>query len=250
MTLSISASPCTLSIVSHGQATLVQRLLQDLDRVWTHDFEVIVTVNIPASDEDYAGAYSFPLQIVRNPSPKGFGANHNAAFSVATGRHFAVLNPDIRITSWNQAGLLRLFADPEVGAVAPLVYASDGTREDSARRFPTWTRLTRRLWRRFRQLPQDADYPIASEPAAVDWVAGMFIIFRREAYEEVRGFDSHRFFMYYEDVDICRRLRRSGWNVLVDPDTRVIHDAQRASHRDFRHLRWHVTSTLRYLFNL
>ena len=75
----------------------------------------------------------------------------------------------------------------------------------------------------------------------------MFVVFRREAYQEVGGFDDRRFFMYLEDADICRRLAREGWKVLVNPNVQVIHMAQRASRRNLKHMRWHITSAFRFL---
>ncbi|MGS0756858.1 glycosyltransferase family 2 protein [Roseateles sp. GG27B] len=78
----------------------------------------------------------------------------------------------------------------------------------------------------------------------------MFVVFRRDAYEKIGGFDARRFFMYCEDIDICERLRSAGWRVVFQPETFVIHDAQRASRRSLRHLRWHSTSMLRYLLRI
>ena len=77
----------------------------------------------------------------------------------------------------------------------------------------------------------------------------MFVLFRKEAWESVKGFDE-RYFMYFEDVDICRRLRRCGWEVKYDCRVTVQHDAQRASLRNLQHLRWHMRSALRYFTGL
>ena len=92
-----------------------------------------------------------------------------------------------------------------------------------------------------------ADYDL-SEPGAipVDWVAGMFVVFRRSAFEAVGGFDE-RYFMYMEDADICRRLRAVGYEVIVDKATIAVHDARRASRANLQHLRWHLRSALRFL---
>jgi GT2 family glycosyltransferase len=74
----------------------------------------------------------------------------------------------------------------------------------------------------------------------------MFMLFSAAAFRRVGGFDE-RYFLYYEDVDICDRLQRMNFSVMACPRSRVIHNAQRASHRNWRHLRWHLGSMWRYL---
>lgn len=231
-----------LSIVSHGQAGLIRSLLADLAALSNHNFEVIITVNVPEDESAYQGGV-FPLRIIRNDTPKGFGANHNAAFRETSARWFAVVNPDIRLNTLDFETLLRPFDVQDVAAVAPVVLSSDGKVEDSARRFPTLVRFAKRVLLRQR----NADYQVGFEPYPVDWVAGMFVVFRREAYQQIAGFDDRRFFMYLEDADICRRLGLNGWQVVVNPCVEVIHMAQRASHKNLKHLRWHAVSALRYL---
>lgn len=238
--------PClSLSIVSHGQAALVSALLIDLEAVAPRDFEVVVTLNIEEPEPSF-DTFSFPIRIIRNGEPKGFGGNHNQAFRASRGRFFAVVNPDIRLPAVDFAALAAVFDDPRVGACGPLVVGSDRAVQDSARHFPTLATMLRRLVKR----PDRPDYNWTTEPVAVDWLAGMFVVFRPQAFASVGGFDEERFFMYYEDVDIGRRLAKHGWRSVLVPATTVVHDAQRASHRNPRHLRWHVTSAVRYLTGL
>lgn len=244
--MSLHPSPrVSLSIVSHGQSALVRQLLEDLLRLAPPDIEVVLTVNIPEEEHAYP-ACPFPIRILRNAAPKGFGANHNAAFHAAQGRYFAVVNPDIRLASLDLDVLLEPLANPSAAAVAPVVLSATGTVEDSVRRFPTIGRLARRVI-----LKQRApDYQWEQEPIEVDWAAGMFILFRSEAFQAVGGFDDRRYFMYFEDVDICARLRARGARVLLQPRVSVIHDARRDSHRSLQHLRWHLSSAARYLTGL
>jgi GT2 family glycosyltransferase len=232
----------TLSIVSHGQASLIRSLLVDLAKLPQQNFEVLITLNLPEDESGYHG-FSFPVRIIRNASPKGFGGNHNAAFSQATAMWFAVVNPDVRIQSLDLQVLLSPFQNKKVAAVAPLVLSVDGKVEDSARRFPTLLRFAKRVLLRQR----GPDYQIASGPYQVDWTAGMFVVFRRDTYKDIGGFDDRRFFMYLEDADICRRLNKGGWLTMVNPNVQVIHMAQRASRRNLKHMRWHAISALRYL---
>jgi GT2 family glycosyltransferase len=221
---------------------LVRQLLDDLARLAPPDIEVLLTVNI-AEEEETWPVCPFPVRFIRNAAPKGFGANHNAAFGAAQAPYFAVVNPDIRLKSLDIDGLLKPLEAPSVAALAPMVLSAAGTVEDSVRRFPTFGRLARRVILRQRA----PDYQWDQAPIDVDWVAGMFIVFRSEAYKAVGGFDDRRFFMYFEDVDICARLRALGARVVFQPRVSVIHDARRDSHRSLKHLRWHLTSAARYL---
>ena len=229
-------------MVSHGQANLIRDLLSDFSALSCPDFEVIVTLNLPEDDALYMG-FDVPLKIIKNISPKGFGANHNAAFLASEGLFFAVVNPDIRFHSLNVFELLSPFSAKIAAAVAPLVYSPSGTTEDSARRFPTFFRLLKRFVLRHRE----PDYAPGNAPLLVDWVAGMFVVFRKDVFRSLGGFDDRRFFMYMEDVDICRRIKEAGFNVLLNPKVSVVHMAQRASHKNLKHMRWHVVSAFRYL---
>lgn len=243
--LNHSSPLVSISVVSHGQAHLVQALLKDLDRLPNSDFEMLVTLNLPEDESVYRG-YSFPLLVIANSEKKGFGANHNAAFQQARGKFFAVVNPDIRLESLDLRVLTSPFEMEKVAAVAPLVLSESGNIEDSARRFPTFMKLCRRVLLRQRQ----SDYVPGQVPQDVDWVAGMFVLFRSDVYQSIGGFDDRRFYMYMEDVDICRRLRSSGWRVILNPHVSVCHMAQRASRRNWQHMRWHVVSAFRYLTRL
>ena len=236
----------SLSVVSHGQGSLITKLLDDICHpAWHGDvsFEVIITLNIPEDEQWVERTFPFPVIVIRNDQPKGFGTNHNAAFRRARGAVFAVVNPDIRLADFRLADLMPVLGQEKTGVCAPLVKAPDGSIEDSARRFPTIPRLAlRRL--RARHAP---DYRPSTNPIAVDWLAGMFLLFPSTAYREVDGFDE-RYFMYLEDVEICRRLGQHNLAVLWVTSTAVIHDASRASHRSLQHLRWHIGSLARYLF--
>lgn len=230
----------TVSIVSHGQGALVALLLNDLSRC-AEVVRVVVTQNIPESDIPCPESLQSRLLLIRNKYPLGFGANQNQAYRMCESTFFAVVNPDIRLVG-NPFMRLILALKPDcVGVIAPAVYNPDGILEDSARQFPTPLRLLRK----FMGL---GDGRITSEGAApieVDWTAGMFLIFKASTFRELGGFDED-FFLYYEDVDICSRLWQGGRSVIFHPDVMVIHDAQRASRKKLRYLKWHLNSMMRY----
>lgn len=228
-----------LSMVSHGQARLANQFLQDLAGTPEVD-ELVVTENVPDAPMQLpTGLTAFTHH---NPLPLGFAGNHNQAFEGCAQPFYCVANPDIRLLANPFPGLLTAMQDPTVGLVAPLVLSPAGQPEDNARRFPTPWNLTLKL-----AGVDDGRYHLAPQSTArpVEWVAGMFLLFRTEAFRDVGGFDA-KFHLYYEDVDICARLWKSGWKVMCDPGVTVVHEAQRASRHNFRYMRWHAASMARY----
>lgn len=235
----------SISVVSHFQMALVMPLLDDLARHCRDShFEVILTLNLDEKVPFVPDDFSYPIKIIRNPAPMGFGANHNQAFTHSAGKYFCVTNPDIRLKSNPFNPLLVCLEGPSMGVAAPLVLGIAGGVEDSARRFPSPLKILCKVFGGCR----GPDYEINDAPIYPDWVGGMFMVFPRGVFEQLGGFDE-RYFLYYEDVDMCGRLRLSGYEVVVCPQAQVTHHAQRSSHRSFRYLRWHLTSMTRFFLS-
>ena len=237
----------SLSIVSHGQGAQVADLLADIEKQqWNEglSFEVIITLNIPEDEIWFTRKFSFPFKILRNDTPKGFGSNHNAAFADSRGAFFAVINPDIRMANFRISALLDALKQAKAGICGPLVLGKDETIQDSARYFPTISRLVMRKLLQKR----DPDYTIIADMQPVNWLAGMFLLFPSDIYRSLNGFDN-RYFMYMEDVEICRHFHNCGYTVTWVTSTSVVHDASRASRRNLQHMKWHIASMWRYLFS-
>lgn len=218
-------------------------LLGDLGRGIGTPFELILTLNIPES-EDFLQSLAHPqvtYQVIRNSAPKGFGANHNQAFQQCKSPFFLVLNPDARLTGQNlQLGLDLLQSSPSSGVYGAKVVDAHGTTQATARTYPTLQSIVRRFFNRRRH-----ELVAQQAPRNPDWIAGVFMLFREDAYRAVQGFDE-RYFMYVEDVDICKRLRLHGYEVLYDDTVIVVHDGQHASYRNPQHLLWHLKGLLRF----
>ncbi len=232
--------PITISVVSHGQGKLVSALLADLARCCGVS-SVILTQNIPEPEIAYPEYLRPRIRLIRNAQPKGFGSNHNQAFQHCKTPLFAVLNPDIRLDCDPFPQLIEALKACRAGMVAPSVFTPDGTLEDSARHFPTLSLL-------FGKLLGKGDGRVifsGPTPQAVDWTAGMFMLFGSDVFRDVGGFDED-FFLYYEDVDMCVRLWKAGLEVVVHPGVSVVHAAQRASRRKARYMVWHLSSMIRY----
>jgi len=235
----------SISIVSHLQIQLIEKLLADLNKhCGESKIEVILTLNLNEEIPFDRDGFKFPMQIIRNTRPLGFGANHNQAFLKSTGRFYCVVNPDIRLTSDPFKQLISCLSDQSVGVTAPKVLGAEGEVEDSARRFPTPLKILCKVFGG----GKGGDYFIADRPIYPDWVAGMFMLFPRGVYEQLGGFNE-RYFLYYEDADLCARLRLYGYEILICPDVEVIHQAQRSSHRNFKYFRWHLISMMRFFLS-
>ena len=235
-----------LSIVSHGQGELVELLLEDLAALDFSEFDsvqILVTLNIP-EDESFLSKYFKDLIVIRNLRPLGYGANHNQAFASTEADFFIVLNPDIRISESFSRHLLEC-NETDWGCMAPMVLSPQGEVEDSARHYPTISRISRRVFLNQRGSDYRVDGFNGNVP--VDWVAGMFLIFRSDVFRAIKGFD-HRYFMYLEDADICKRANQQGFSVVLNTAFSVVHDARRNSFRSAAHLKWHLRSMLRFLF--
>ncbi len=232
-------SDIALSVVSHGQGGIVDDFLRDVAR-YIPNLDVYLTCNVPEQASIH-GAGLKTLHRFENANAKGFGANHNAAFKHCGTPFFCVANPDVRLLNDPFPELIACMDDPKVGLVAPRVIDPAGNAEDSARYFPTPVNLVAKMLHM-----DEGRYPVAGEAhMAVEWVAGMFMLFRAEAFRDIGGFDDH-FFLYYEDVDICARLWKAGWKVMLHPGVSVIHAAQRSSRRNPRYMAWHLSSMARY----
>ena len=234
----------SVSIVSHGHAELAARLFDDLRAHRPAGIEVILTLNIEEALPFDPGSFPFPVKTIRNASPRGFATNHNAAFKLAGGTFFCVLNPDIRVTSDPFSALVRELKNPAIGAVAPLILGPDGAIEDSARPFPTLSSLVGKAL----GAEPERYYEIGEESISPDWVGGMFMLLRRDAFAAVGGFDA-RYHLYYEDVDLCARLRLAGYDIRLVPSASAVHLARRQSRRDMRYFLWHLRSVIRYLLS-
>lgn len=228
-----------VSIVSHGHGEMVQRLLQDLERE-LHEIpaRVVLTLNIPEELPFDETMFRLDLRIIKNSFRSGFGANHNKAFAIlnheAPCAFFCVLNPDVRFPAPAFGRLIETARGiGDLGAMAPIVRSPSGGLEDNARSLPTPGFILLKALKR------------APEPTRVDWLAGMFLLVPATSFIAVGGFDE-RYFLYYEDVDFCCRLRTAGYRIVLHPDVYIVHEARRESHKRIVFFSRHLVSLVRF----
>jgi GT2 family glycosyltransferase len=157
---------------------------------------------------------------------RGFARAANEGCRLSRGAWFLLLNPDMSVPADFLDGVLALAdrqaGEPRAGIIGLQLRNSDGSRQLSAGPCPTLAGTLARLllpraWRKYRFVGSDRG-------REVPWVTGCCLLVRRECFEQVGGFDRD-FFLYYEDVDLCRRARRQGWSVRYEPGLRLTHHA-------------------------
>lgn len=214
----------SISIVSHNQGKLVKKTIDSLSLI-DDSLEIIITINVP-ENEEYLKLIPYELITIRNNSPLGFGSNHNNAFKKSNGKLFLIVNPDITIIKWSK------FEFKSNTLYSPLVLNSNLSISDSQREYPTIQNLLKRKF-------------MKSRNEKMEWIAGMFLIITRDFYKKLEGFDE-KFFMYLEDADLSIRVKQNKGNIIIINSLEVVHDAQRDSRRNPKHLAHHVSSLIRF----
>lgn len=232
----------SISIVSHEHGGMVAELVRQL-LACPSVGQIIVTYNVP---ENLELPEDPRISTIVNSAVKGFGENHNAAFCAASYEWFVVLNPDVAIQGDPFEKMLKEAQVSGGSILAPCARTATGAIDDNWRRFPTVRSLVVKALG-----GPDGRYTVgsaASTPFRVEWVSGFCMLIKRDVFAALNGFDE-RYFMYYEDVDLCARAWRAGFAVFACSNVDMIHNARRASRRNLRHMRWHLSSLLRYLVN-
>ncbi len=235
-------------VVSHGHAAELERMLPALA---PQVAELVVVANVPGS----VGALPPGTRVLESPRPRTFAANVNAAIAATSGTYVLVANPDA-VPKPDAVALLAAFADdrPRCGVAGPRMLYADGSWQPTRRRFPTVSgTLVRRTPLRLvgRLGEQRAHYGLderPTEPAPADWLLGAFLLQRRTMLEELGGWDGG-FRHYGEDIDLCYRAARAGWERWYVPAAVVRHDYAAVIDKRFltRHTIWHARGVLRFV---
>lgn len=230
--------PVVVSIVSHGHGRMVEALVHKLLEQPSFK-KLILTLNIP---EELNLPDDQRLSVIRNQSPKGFGENHNNAFELCDQTYFAIVNPDVDFKENVLSDLIFHRNQHDADLIAPLSLSLNGSIEDCARSYPTPQQILSKL---LGKDTSEIDIKVDDDCMQPDWVPGIFMLVTSDVFKSVGGFDTS-YFLYYEDTDLCYRLRSHGHSIYICPKVTIIHDAQRASHKNARYFYWHVSSMLRF----
>jgi len=243
----------SIIIVSWNVRDLLRACLRSLP-LTDPQTEIIVVDSASNDGTPQMVATEYPsVRLIASTDNLGYSRGNNLGLERARGDYLLVLNPDTEIVGAALNEMCAyLDAHPAVGALGPQLVSADGTPQSTRRRFPTpltaffestWLQplAPRALLDRYYARDLTADQPVE-----VDWVVGAALLLRRAAYEQVGGFDEI-FFMYSEELDLCRRLKAAGWRIAHLPSARIVHHEARSSAQvpAATHIRFN-TSKVRY----
>lgn len=214
-------------VVNYDSWPHTLRCIESLRRTGHEDFEVVVVDNDGGPAPELPGG----VVLISNPTNVGFARACNGGISAASGEYLVLLNPDALVER-DFFGLLQEFFEehPETGVAGPRILDGYGDLQLSGRREVSFlsgllgrTSLLTRLFPKSAMVRRMFPATDARDgPTEVDWVSGACMALRRRTLEDTGLFDE-RFFMYFEDADLCRRARAAGWRVHYVPSIEVLH---------------------------
>lgn len=222
----------SILIVTYNSARLVGPLLTRLKaQLQDLNAEVVVVDNASRDDTVAVIRAEHPwVTLVASPVNLGFAAGNNLAAKHASGTNLLLLNPDaLPHEGALQRGLALMASHERVGLAGGELRGPDNSRQPSARMFPrlrdelfTLSGMAARFPKSSFWARLDRGWADPEQAAQVDWIPGAFVFIPASVFRLMNGFDE-RFFMYYEEVDLCRRMARAGYSVWYWPEIKAMH---------------------------
>lgn len=193
--------------------------------------EVFVIDNASADDSAEMVRRKHPwVRLIANDENLGFAKANNQAMRMAKGDFIFLLNPDTEVRPGAIAELLKFLEEhPKAGIVAPQLINSDGSIQRSCRAFPTFIAMLYELMGLSKMFPNDPRFGAYKmldfehdEVREVDQPEGAALLLRREVIDQV-GILDEGFFMLFEEVDWCYRIKQAGWQIWFDPAAKIVH---------------------------
>lgn len=255
--MSQKPSDITVSIVNWNTKEELAACIETVLSQHNIDMDLIVIDN--ASSDGSADLvrekFADTIRLIENPDNLGFGAAHNQSIRRYTSRYILLLNPDCRLLESDVLSKMVAFMDdnPDVGIIGPKIHNTDGTLQFSARHYPNMIAAVFRHTVFGKLFPNNRfvrDYLLTDwkhdQISDIDWLSGAALLLRREMLDQI-GMLDERFFMYCEDVDICRRAHMGGWRVVYYPMVSISHRIGAASDKNaVAMIKQHHRSMLKY----
>lgn len=246
----------SIIIVSHNSAKYMQNCIDSIFKYSAPlEKEIIVVDNASVDGSADIVRDSFPgVRLIKNSRNNGFSAANNQGTRIAQGKYILFMNPDTEVQKDSLTKMMSFMdKSADAGAIGPKLLYPDGLLQLSCRRFYTLRYIILRrtfLGKIFQgskvlvsHLMADWDHKDIRE---VDWVLAACLMVRREFLEKI-GYLDEGYKLYFEDVDLCYRIKEAGRKVYYYPDAAVVHHHQRESAKKFsKKTIWHIGSAVRF----
>ena len=224
----------------YSSASLINCLESVYQTLSKISFEVIIVDNSQNDPGMACLKEAYPqVRVIQNAANVGFAKANNQAALSAQGKTLLFLNPDTILADQAIEDMVaHLESNPDIGALGPKVLNTDGSLQYSCRRFPTlMTGFFNRyslLSRWFPDNPYTVQYLMKdynhNENREVDWLSGCCLMVPRSVFEKAGGFDEH-YFLFNEDIDLCRAIGQNGFKVMYFPLAKITHHVSTSNSR-------------------
>ncbi|MBS3145159.1 glycosyltransferase family 2 protein [Candidatus Woesearchaeota archaeon] len=241
----------SIIIVSYNSAPFLEAGLHSLyDSLKNSTFELfVVDNNSQDTSADLVKTFFPKVRLILNKINIGFGAACNQVLRQAKGEYLLLMNPDVRVHPTTLSEMVSYLQNHRnIGILAPQLRFANGSLQYSCRRYPRFPSHFAKIL--FSRSPLTSDYLMLDKDHTliqdIDWSLGAFLLVRKQVIDQIGGFDE-RFFLYFEDIDLCRRAKQAGWRVVYYPKAVATHLYQQASHRLFsKPFFYHLMSMYKY----
>lgn len=219
----------SISIVNYNTKDFLRNCLKSIfENTSRIDYEIFVVDNASSDGSPEMVEREFPqVKLIRNKENAGFSKANNQAFRRAIGKHFLLLNPDC-LAKKNILYKMVQFMNkhPEVGVAGCKIKNPNGRIEFSAgRSLNLFTEFSLKFRKKLAGSNGYFDRLLTrnyNKSREVDWVIGAFLIVCSSAYREVQGMDEN-YFLYFEETDLCKRIKKRGWKIYYNSNCEVLH---------------------------
>lgn len=210
-------------IVSFNSEDFINRCLSSLLKYLPANSEVIVLDNASKDETlNILSEFKSKIKIIKSDKNLGFAKGNNLAVQDTNGEYLFFLNPDTEIKKdFFQSMLAFLESNSQIGIVGPKLIMPNGEIQPSVKNLPTLLGAINEFILGVKNAYSQY-VPIGDELQEVETVYGAAMLIKREIFLKAGGFDE-KFFLYYEDIDLCRRIKNMGKKIIYYPKAEVLH---------------------------
>lgn len=212
----------SIIIVNYKSEKYLEKCVSSIkEKLLDVDYEIIIVNN----DKDLGAVPLKNINWIRTGKNMGFGTACNLGAKNARGKFICFLNPDTEIISENISELLnKLKNNDNIAAIGPRLLTEDGKTQwwCAGKEFSLW-----RLVKNNIGLTESKKIWESQKEIFADWVSGAAFFIKKEIFKKTKGFDE-KFFLYFEDEDLCRRIKSLGYDILYCPEFSILHKGGRS----------------------